>query len=184
MSRRADDGAVTDETPGDPNPARPGPLRWLWYAFGGGLPPRYRNWVLHDVTTRTWPLRQMLRSVVQLLPVAALLVLVVPGELWVRLMAVVGGALVGMMYAASFVQQTTEHRAMKAGWPPGYAQEVRDLRYESRRAEELIRYAQRYRGAVPPGRDLPPGPPPPSSPPPGSPGPSSPGPSSPGPGSG
>jgi hypothetical protein len=134
-------------------PARPGPLRWSWYAVGGGLPERYKDWVLHDVTTRTWPLRQMARSILQLVPVAALLVLVVPGELWVRLVAVLGGALVGMLYAASFVQQTTEHRAMKAGWPPGYAQVVRDRRYESQRADELIRYAERYRGGpTSPGR--------------------------------
>jgi hypothetical protein len=132
-------------------PTRPGVLRWLWYALGGGLPPRYRDWVLHDVTTRTWPLRQMGRSVLQLVPIAALLVLVVPGELWVRITAVVGGALVGMVYAASFVQQTTEHRAMKAGWPAGYAQAVRDRNHESRRADELIRYAARYRPPTPPG---------------------------------
>ena len=29
---------------------RPDPLHWLWYAVGGGLPPRYRAWVGHDVT--------------------------------------------------------------------------------------------------------------------------------------
>jgi hypothetical protein len=74
---------------------RPGPLRWLWYAMGGGLPERYRDWVLHDVTTRTWALRQMLRSIVQLVPIGILLVLLVPGELWVRLVAVLGGAAVG-----------------------------------------------------------------------------------------
>ena len=97
----------------------------------------------------------------------ALLMVVVPGEPWVRLMAVLGGALVGMVYAASFVQQTTEHRAMRAGWPAGYAQAVRDRRYESRRAEELIRYAARYRPPTPPGSR----------------GPGSPGPASGGPGS-
>jgi hypothetical protein len=150
-----EDATRSGMTPAGP-PRRPGPLLWLRYAFGGGLPPRYRDWVLHDVTTRTWPLRQMLRSVVQLVPIAALLVLVVPGELWVRLVAVLGGALVGMLYAASFVQQTTEHRAMKAGWPPGYAQAVRDRRHEARRAEELIRYVERYRGGpTPPGSDGP-----------------------------
>src|ERR1700736_2419153 len=37
---------TTSETP-------PGPIRWLWYAFGGALGPRYRKWVLHDLTSRT-----------------------------------------------------------------------------------------------------------------------------------
>ena len=32
---------------------RPDPLRWIWYAFGGALGPRYRQWVLHDLTCRT-----------------------------------------------------------------------------------------------------------------------------------
>ena len=36
---------------------RPGPVRWFWYALGGRLPARYRPWVLHDLTCRTWPLR-------------------------------------------------------------------------------------------------------------------------------
>jgi hypothetical protein len=27
---------------------RPDPLRWIWYAFGGALGPRYRQWVLHS----------------------------------------------------------------------------------------------------------------------------------------
>ena len=26
---------------------RPDLLRWIWYAFGGALGPRYRQWVLH-----------------------------------------------------------------------------------------------------------------------------------------
>lgn len=39
---------------------RPGPLWWIWYAFGGKLPDRYRDWVLHDVTCRTWWLRHVL----------------------------------------------------------------------------------------------------------------------------
>lgn len=128
------------------NVVRPGPLLWLWYAAGGRLPERHREWVLHDVTTRTWPLRQMGRSLVQLVPVAALLLLVVPGELWVRVVAVLGGALVGMVYAASFVQQTTEQRAMKAGYPPGYAQAVRDRRDTPGKAAAAQRYADRYRG--------------------------------------
>src|SRR6185312_16595006 len=51
---------------------RPDPLRWLWYSFGGGLPPRYREWVLHDVTTRSWALRQALRSLLMVAPLVVL----------------------------------------------------------------------------------------------------------------
>src|SRR6185503_14923453 len=52
----------------DDRPARPDPLHWLWYALGGGLPPRYRDWVHHDATAPTWRLRQLVRSLVQALP--------------------------------------------------------------------------------------------------------------------
>jgi hypothetical protein len=128
---------------------RPGPFWWLWYAMGGGLPDRHRTWVLHDVTTRTWVLRQMLRSVVQLVPIGVLLVVLVPGELWVRLVAVLGGALVGLMYAASFVPLTTEHRAVKAGYARGEAEATRERMNAPARVAAERRYAERFRGGPP-----------------------------------
>ena len=59
---------------------RPGPLCWFWYAAGGRLPDRYRAWVLHDLTCRTWPLRHLARLVAQFAPVAIVLVLLLIGE--------------------------------------------------------------------------------------------------------
>lgn len=104
---------------------RPGLLRWLWYANGGGLPARYRDWVLHDVTTPGWRWRALLRSVVQILPVSVLIYLLLPVEPWVRLMAVGGGLLVGMIYAVAYLDESTEHRAVKAGYPRGTTGSVR-----------------------------------------------------------
>ena len=52
---------------------RPDPIRWLWYALGGRLGPRYREWVLHDATCRTWRLRHFARIGVQLLIVTPLI---------------------------------------------------------------------------------------------------------------
>jgi hypothetical protein len=49
---------------------RPNPARWLWYAYGGRLPDRYREWVRYDNTARTWLLRHVLRVVAMALPVA------------------------------------------------------------------------------------------------------------------
>ena len=57
---------------------RPGPLLWIRYAYGAALPERYRTWVLHDVTTRTWVLRHLVRGIVQFLPFAVVILLVVP----------------------------------------------------------------------------------------------------------
>jgi hypothetical protein len=104
---------------------RPGLLRWLWYAMGGGLPARYRHWVLHDVTTKRWRWRALFRSVVQILPVAVLLYVLLPTEPWVRLMAVGGGLLVGMIYAVAYLEESTEHRAVKAGFARGTAKAIR-----------------------------------------------------------
>ena len=80
----------------DPPPAlnRPGPLRWFRYAVGGRLPVRYRPWVLHDLTCRTWPLRHLARLPAQLAPVTIVLVLLLPGPLWIRVMAAVWRQLV------------------------------------------------------------------------------------------
>ena len=61
-------------------PRRPGVLRWLWYAMGGGLPARYSPWVLHDTSTRTWAVRHVLRSLVQLAVPIALVLILVPGR--------------------------------------------------------------------------------------------------------
>jgi uncharacterized protein DUF5313 len=40
----------------------------------GRLPARYRPWVLHDLTCRTWPLRHLAVLLAQLAPVAMVLV--------------------------------------------------------------------------------------------------------------
>lgn len=127
-------------------PRRPGPVRWLMYAFGRGLPPEYREWVLHDLTTPSWPARQLLRSVVQLLPFAVVLVVLVPGELWVRLLAVLGGASVGMIYAVAYLYEATEHRALKAGYPRGTPGRIREAAHGDERAEQRRRYAENWRG--------------------------------------
>jgi TRAP-type uncharacterized transport system fused permease subunit len=135
----------------DARPPRPGPVRWVLYAYGRGLPERFRPWVLHDLTTRTWQLRQLVRAVVQVVPVAVLVVLLVPGPLWVRAAAVLGGVLIGMIYAGAYVYEATEHRALKAGYPRGTVQAVRDAAHAEERAAAAKRYAAQYRGGQEPG---------------------------------
>jgi Family of unknown function (DUF5313) len=53
---------------------RPNPALWLYHQFGGRLPTRYRDWVLHDAICRTWLARKLLRVFVQSAPVFGLLV--------------------------------------------------------------------------------------------------------------
>ena len=126
--------------------------RWLWYAVGGRLPMRYSQWVLHDVTTRWWRLRALSRSLVQLAPVAVLIYVFLPTEPWVRVLAILGGVLVGMIYALAYLDEATESRALKAGFLRGTAQQVRDERLAARNPGRMARYAQRYRRDEPPDR--------------------------------
>ncbi|MEK6439629.1 MULTISPECIES: DUF5313 family protein [unclassified Pseudonocardia] len=124
---------------------RPDPFHWVLYAFGAKLPARNREWVLHDVTTRTWQLRHVARATVQLAPIAIALYLFIPGEPWVRVMAVLGGALIGYFYSLTYMYESAEHRAMKAGYPQGYAANVREESHSEANAERRRRYEDRWR---------------------------------------
>jgi len=109
------------------------------------MPLAYREWVLYDLTCRTWPLRHLLRLVVQLLPVAVVLMVLIPGPMWVRLMGVVGGSLVGLSYSFGFLYEATEHRACKAGYPHGTAARVREERHAARALATTARDFERRR---------------------------------------
>jgi hypothetical protein len=119
---------------------RPNPVQWLWYALGGGLPRRLSPWVLADTTGRTWILRHMLRAVVQVAPVMVLCLLVPPVSLAYRLSAAFGGLLIALIFSMAFMTETIEHRAAKAGYPPGTAARVRAERTERERVERHSPY--------------------------------------------
>jgi len=121
---------------------RPGPLQWVWYALGGGLPRELSPWVLADTTGRTWIVRHLTRSVVQMLPVVAICLLAVPVPLAYRLSAAVGGLLLGLMFSIAFMTETIEHRVAKAGYPAGTAARLRAERAERDRVERRAPYRQ------------------------------------------
>lgn len=104
---------------------RPNPGQWLRYAFGAGLPDQYRDWVVHDVTARTWLLRHVARALVQIAPVAVAIYLLLPFDPVIRLSAVLFGAAFGLFYSAVFAEAMTEHRIVKAGYPEGTAAQLR-----------------------------------------------------------
>jgi hypothetical protein len=118
----------------------PNPAQWLWYAYGGGLPRSLSGWVLEDVTRRSWVLRHLVRALVQLTPVLLLCLLVPPVPFGIRLTAAGGGLVVGLLFSAAYMTETTEHRAVKAGWPPGTTAERRAQRAERERIERRARY--------------------------------------------
>ena len=118
---------------------RPTPLQWVWYALGGGLPRELSPWVLADTTGRTWILRHLSRAVVQMLPVVALCLLV-PVPMAYRISAAVGGLFLGLLFSMAFMTETIEHRAAKAGYPPGTAGRLRAERAERERIERHSPY--------------------------------------------
>ena len=119
---------------------RPNPAQWVWYALGGGLPRELSPWVLADTTGRPWIWRHLARAVVQLLPVLVLCLVAVPVPLAYRLSAAAGGLLLGLMFSIAFMTETIEHRAAKAGYPPGTAARLRAERAERTRAERHSPY--------------------------------------------
>lgn len=127
----------------DARRVRPGPLRWIWYAYGGRLPDRHREWVLHDITCRTWVLRHFARSLVQISP--GLLFLLLPGPLWIRAMAVLGGVILALWYSLSYMEHTCEYRLTRHGYPLGTGRAVRDEAKAAQRAKSAARYARIYR---------------------------------------
>jgi hypothetical protein len=96
--------------------------------------------VLADTTGRTWIWRHLIRAVVQMLPVVALCLFAVPVDLSYRLSAALGGLMIGLLFSIAFMTETIEHRAAKAGYPPGTAARLREERAERERLERLSPY--------------------------------------------
>jgi len=105
---------------------RPAPFRWLWYAVGGRLPRRHRGWGLHDTTTGTWWLRHVARTFVQMAVPIALVLTVLPASFGLRAAAAGGGIFLALIYSLAYMPEATENRVVKAGYPAGTAQALRD----------------------------------------------------------
>ena len=123
---------------------RPDPLRWIWYAFGGALSPRYRQWVLHDLTCRTRWERQIARAVVQVAPLAAVLLLAL-GFDWIVWVGVGCGLVLALIYSAAYFDSSADHRLAKHGYPPGTAQRILSDRDNAKHPDRLRRYMKNYR---------------------------------------
>jgi uncharacterized membrane protein YoaK (UPF0700 family) len=119
---------ATPDVGPEPRRLRPGPVRWVAYAFGARLPERYRSWVLYDTTTSTWVLRHLTRTLVVIaVPIAALLIFL-PASFGLRaLTAFVTGACV-VLLTAILSNDMTERRLMKAGYEWGTGEATRATR--------------------------------------------------------
>jgi hypothetical protein len=108
---------------------------WLWYAVGGKLPDRYREWVLHDATAPTWLLRHVLRRLIFMLPILVILfvffVVILSYNVTVVLLALGLGVYAGLYYALIFSTHSVDSRATRHGYPDQYASQVRQALKEA-----------------------------------------------------
>ena len=133
----------TDKSTGSRGLQRPGVLRWLVYALGGGLPARHRTWVLHDTTTDTWWVRHVARTLVQMSIPIALIMVLLPASWQLRAAVAGAGIVLGFIYSLAYMPETTENRVVKAGYPAGTATAVREEYSKQRQVEQ----SQRRRAA-------------------------------------
>ncbi|MFL6124558.1 DUF5313 family protein [Actinophytocola sp.] len=108
---------------------RPNAVQRVRYAFGGRLPDRYRDWVLHDATDRGWLWRYGLSVVVQTLPwlVVAFVVLTVFTPLpvgWALAAAALALAM-SLYFTLTSADELVEARLVKHGFPPGTGKRTR-----------------------------------------------------------
>jgi hypothetical protein len=113
------------------------------YLFGARLPPRFSPWVLHDVTCRTWALRQAGRTLLILLPCILAVLLIPPGPFWIRAMAAFGGVIMSFIYSFGYAVEAVENRLVKAGYPAGTGERLRAQRSERAGAEATARRRER-----------------------------------------
>lgn len=108
---------------------RPNPLQWVRYAFGGRLPDRYRDWVLHDTTSRTWLWRFVLRVVVETLPLLIIgfvvLTLLTPVPVGLTFGALAIALVTSLYFTVTSADELTEARLVKHGFPPGTGKQTR-----------------------------------------------------------
>ncbi|CUU54457.1 hypothetical protein Ga0074812_102467 [Parafrankia irregularis] len=112
--------ATGQETPagGGIRPRESPPLGGrMHYLLGGTLPPRYNDWVSHDLTGSGWRLRQALRPFVLMLPFAVVFALL-PGQLSVRITIVVFLLLSGIGLGLATSGYFRNRRLEQHGFPP------------------------------------------------------------------
>ena len=108
---------------------RPNLIQWVGYAFGARLPDRYRDWVLHDATSRTWLWRFALRIVVEALPWLVLgflsLTLFTPVPAGFVIAALALALVMSLYFTVTSADELTEARLVKHGFEPGTGMAMR-----------------------------------------------------------
>jgi hypothetical protein len=122
---------------------RPSPLRWLWYAVGGSVPERYREWVLHDTTSSTWLFRHVARVLVVLIVPTVGLVMLMPTGAYLRALTAFTTDACVVLLTVILASDLTERRLQRMGYPWGAAARLRAQRAETAQRASAQRYRER-----------------------------------------
>lgn len=122
---------------------RPGPLRWLRYAFGGALPPEHREWVLHDTTSGTWLLRHLARVLVVIAAPELAILVFLPAHLGLRVLTALVCGSCAVLLTAILSNDMTERRLNTAGYPWGTGERTRQQRAEAEQRAAVQRRNER-----------------------------------------
>ncbi|GAA4757817.1 DUF5313 domain-containing protein [Gordonia alkaliphila] len=95
---------------------RPNPIQWIGYVYGAKLPESQTDWVANDLMGPHAFLRHMIRSQVSFVPVYLVLFFAFPsGPVWVRLLMVLLGACLALIFSVSYMDQNRVRRLQKHG---------------------------------------------------------------------
>ena len=116
---------MSESSVADPPIRRPSFGRFLWYCYGGSLPPENHTWVLHDVTCRTWVLRHFARWTMVIAPLFVAYMVFISSPIGIRLFTGIAFSLAIYVMSLVFILIDTDRRAVRAGYLHSQPQAVR-----------------------------------------------------------
>jgi hypothetical protein len=125
---------------GAPSKTRPNLFQWVGYACGRKLPDSMRDWVGEDLTGDWAGPRHIWRSLVPFLPIFGLMLLLVPGPLWLRGAMVLLMTILAVVFSAAYMKQNRVSRLVKHGLPA----DLENPRVVREREESRARYLAIY----------------------------------------
>ncbi|EFV13699.1 DUF5313 family protein [Segniliparus rugosus] len=123
-------------------PARTKPnfFQWMAYAHGRKLPDSMQEWVKNDLTGDWAGPRHLWRSMVPFLPIFALILVLVPGQLWLRGAMVLLMVILALIFSGAYMKQNKVSRLIKHGLPA----DLENPKKVRAREESRARYLEIY----------------------------------------
>jgi hypothetical protein len=123
-----------------PGKRRPNVLQWWGYAHGRTLPRSMQDWVKNDLTGDWAAPRHLFRSMVPFVPIFALILLLVPGQFWLRCAMVLLMAILALVFSGAYMKQNRVSRLVKHGLPA----DLENPKIVRAREESRARYLEIY----------------------------------------